>query len=141
MRIKFFIIFSIALLSSLVASAQRFIDFGTTTKPDTLTNAVTRTYATTPTFIDALYSYSVHVKADSLSGANAGTVTLEVCNDRTGTNWIAIQTMTVDGTGTDEAIWEGALRARRVRVRWVMPAGTRTVRAQTYGVLKREVGY
>lgn len=115
--------------------AQRIIDV--IALGDTLTNQTTKTYATTPVLLDVPYYYSFHVAADSISGSNAGTAKLQVCNDRTGTNWYTVQTLNIDGTGTDEALWEGILYAKRIRVYYDMPSGTRKVRARVYGTLKR----
>jgi hypothetical protein len=116
-------------------SAQRFIDIIATN--DTLTNQVTKVYTTSPTQLDVPYTYSIQVFADSLSGSNAGTAKLQVCNDRTGTTWSTLQTLTIDGTGTDEALWEGTVYARRIRVYYDMPSGTRKVRARVFGSFKR----
>jgi hypothetical protein len=108
---------------------------------DTLTNQTTKTYLTShsggPALLDVPYYYSVQVYADSLSGSNAGTAYLQVCNDRSGTNWITLQSLTIDGTGTDSAIWEGIAYGRRMRIYYDMPSGTRKVRARVYAMFKR----
>lgn len=117
------------------ATAQKYFDI--IALGDTLTNQTTKTYTTSPVLIDVPYYYSIHIAADSISGSNAGTAKLQVCNDRTGTNWYTVQTLTIDGTGTDEALWEGTLYARRVRIYYDMPSGTRKVRARVYGAFKR----
>ena len=46
-------------------------------------------------------------------------------------------TLTIDGTGTDEALWEGICYARKVRVYYITPSGTRKVRAKVYASFKR----
>lgn len=112
--------------------AQKFFDLYSAAS-DTLTNQTTKTYSTTPATLESPYYYSVHVKADSLSGSNAGFCYLQVSNDRTGTNWYTLQTMTIDGTGTDEALWEGIVYARRIRVYFSMPSGTRKVKPTVAG--------
>ena len=127
--------FSLLLGLAFDAGAQKYFDI--IALSDTLTNQTTKTYTTNPMLIDVPYYYSIHVAADSLSGANAGTAKLQVCNDRTGTNWYTLQTLTIDGTGTDEALWEGLLYARRVRIYYDMPSGTRKVRARVYASFKR----
>lgn len=130
------LLFLLALASAAFPlSAQRIIDV--IALGDTLTNQTTKTYTTTPVLLDVPYYYSFHVAADSISGSNAGTAKLQVCNDRTGTNWYTVQTLTIDGPGTDEALWEGTLHAKRIRIYYDMPSGTRKVRARVYGTLKR----
>lgn len=118
--------------------AQRYFDVSDI---DTLTNQdtiiVTTANNSGPTLIDVPYYYSVHVMADSLSGANAGTVYLQVSNDRDGLKWYNAQTLTIDGTTTSSALWEGILYARRARVYFITPSGTRSVRVQTYASFKR----
>lgn len=127
-------------LCSVSASAQRFFDISSLSS-DTLTNQTTKTYGTTfsggPAIIDVPYYYSIYAAADSLSGANAGTAKLQVCNDRTGTNWYTLQTLTIDGTSRSEALWEGIVYARRIRVYFDMPSGTRKVKPYVYGAFKR----
>lgn len=129
------LLFGFLFAAAPVAQAQKYLDINVAN--DTLSNQVTKNYTTTPALIDVPYYYSIHVAADSISGANAGTVRLQVSNDRLGTTWYTVQTMTVDGTGTDEALWEGLLYARRFRVQYEMPSGTRKVRARVYASLKR----
>lgn len=130
---------SLLLLFAVQMEAQKMFDIYVNN--DTLSNATTQAYATTknggPALIDVPYYYSIQVYADSISGANAGTAYLQVCNDRTGTNWSTLQTLTIDGTGTDSALWEGIVYARRLRVYYDMPAGTRKVKARVYGMFKR----
>lgn len=131
------LIFTLSILFALAAQVEAQKYFDVIALNDTLTNQTTKTYTTNPVLIDVPYYYSIHVAADSLSGSNAGTAKLQVCNDRTGTNWYTLQTLTIDGTGTDEALWEGLLYARRVRIYYDMPSGTRKVRARLYASFKR----
>lgn len=128
------ILFSLLLcIVAFSASAQRYFDL---IKADTLTNQDTLIFTTSPVLIDVPYYYSIHVACDSLSGATAGTAYLQVCNDRTGTNWYSVQSLTIDGT-LSEALWEGILYARRVRLYFITPSGTRSVQARAYGSFKR----
>lgn len=86
----------------------------------------------------ANWKYSVHVRADSLTGANAGTVYLQFSND--GSLWWNHPTsITIDGPAAsyDEYAWEGVLYARRLRVYAITPAGTRTVRLRTAAILRK----
>jgi hypothetical protein len=116
--------------------AQRFFDIAPITA-DTLVNQDTIIYTTTPSLIDVPYYYSIHVQADSVSGANAGSAYLQVSNDRAGTVWVTTQTLTIDGTGSDSALYEGILYARRVRVYFITPSGTRRVNTAVHASFKR----
>jgi len=118
------------------AEAQRFFDL-ISPASDTLVNQDTIIYTTTPALIDVPYYYSIYVAADSLSGANAGFAYLQVCNDRTGTNWHTVQTLTIDGTTRSAALWEGIVYARRIRVYFITPSGTRRVWPIVNGSFKR----
>ena len=83
------------------------------------------------------WNYSVHVRADSLSGANAGTAYLQFSND--GTLWWNHSTsITIDGPGTsfDEYGWDGILYAQRMRIYAITPSGTRSVRLRTAVILR-----
>lgn len=135
------LLFLLVFLSTLFNAAQAQKMFDIFDDNDTLSNQTTKTYLTThnggPALIDVPYYYSIQVYADSLSGSNAGTAYLQVCNDRSGTNWITLQSLTIDGTGTDSALWEGIVYARRMRVYYDMPSGTRKVRARVFGMFKR----
>lgn len=131
-------LFALSLLcfTSATAQAQRFFDLQSATA-DTLVNQDTVIYTTTPVMVDVPYYYSIHVKADSLSGANAGFAYLQFSNHRTGSVWYTAQTLTIDGSGSDEALYEGILYARRVRVYFITPSGTRRVKPHVHGVFKR----
>lgn len=139
MKKKFLLAF-LGLCLSVAVQAQRYFDVIAPTA-DTLINQDTFIYTTAtsggPTIIDVPYHYSVHVKADSTSGANAGFCYLQVSNHRSGTVWYTVQTMTIDGTGTDEALWEGTLYARRMRIYFITPSGTRRVKPHVYASFKR----
>src|SRR5690606_8370206 len=80
----------LALTIATAANAQRYFDLIAPTA-DTLVNQDTVIYTTAtsggPTIIDVPYHYSVHVKADSVSGANAGFCYLQVSNHRSGSVW------------------------------------------------------
>lgn len=118
--------------------AQRYFDVSDV---DTLTNQdtiiVTTANNSGPTLIDVPYYYSIHVVTDSLSGANAGTAYLQVSNDRNGSIWYNAQSLTLDGATQQSVLWEGILYARRARVYFITPSGTRSVRVQTYASFKR----
>ena len=97
-KISFFAVTLFAMLLAFQAEAQRFFDINRT-GTDTLATSTTINIATNPVLIDVPYYYSIHVIADSLSGANQGVVKLQVSNDRTGTNWFDVPnaSLTVDG--------------------------------------------
>lgn len=136
------IFFSLVTLFLCVASlpAQRFFDVISPTA-DTLVNQDTVIYTTElsggPLNLDVPYEYSIHVMADSVSGANAGFAYLQFSNHRSGSKWYTAQTLTIDGSGTDEAFYEGTCRARRVRVYFITPSGTRRVKPHVYASFKR----
>lgn len=117
---------ALALCAAPEAQAQRYFDL-ISPAGDTLVNQDTIIYATSPVLIDVPYYYSIYAAADSLSGANAGFAYLQVSNDRTGTNWHTVQTLTIDGATRSAALWEGILYARRIRVYFITPSGTRRV--------------
>lgn len=125
-------IFSLLLLAFAImvipeqTQAQRFFDL-ISPATDTLINQDTSIYSTTPAILDVPYYYSIYAAADSLSGANAGFAYLQVSNDRTGANWHTVQTLTIDGTTRSAALWEGIVYARRIRVYFITPSGTRRV--------------
>lgn len=81
----------------------------------------------------APYYYSIQIQADSVSGANAGTAYLQIANQKTAnpTRWNTLQTLTIDGAGTTTATWEGILYARKARVYYISPSGTRRVNIYT----------
>jgi hypothetical protein len=122
------------------AQAQRFFDIQSATS-DTLVNQDTIIYSLNssggPATIDVPYYYSIHVKADSLSGANAGFCYLQVSNKRSGDVWYTLQTLTIDGSGSDETIWEGIGYGRKYRIYFITPSGTRRVKPNCYASFKR----
>lgn len=115
------------------ATAQR--NFEPYNDTDVLTNQDTVTDLF-PYLFKRPYYYSVQVQSDSVSGANAGTCTLEVSNENTPTKWSVLQTMTINDAGSDTALWEGIIYARRMRVRWITPSGTRVVNTTTNASFK-----
>ena len=127
-----------ALAAPIAGTAQRFFDI---TKVDTLTNQDTIIVTTTtdrgPATMEQPYYYSYHILTDSLSGANAGTAYLQFSNDRLGTTWYNAQTLTIDGATQQSVLWEGICYARRARVYFITPSGTRSTRVQLYSFWKR----
>lgn len=117
------------------ADAQR--QFEEVSRMDSLVNQDTVIQEFSYTF-KRPYLYSVQIQADSVSGANAGTCYLQVSNDKatTGTKWHTVQTLTIDGTTSSVALWEGTLYARRARVYYISPAGTRKVYLYTLASFK-----
>jgi hypothetical protein len=88
-----------------------------------------------------LWNYSVIVFADSISGANAGTVQLQISNDPAGTAspiWSNYGTAgTIDGTADQFFNYEGTLYARRLRVLITSPAGTRKTAIRLRGLFRQ----
>jgi len=89
------------------------------------------------------FFYSVQIQADSISGANQGFAYLEVSNDpqSVGRRWHRTQTLTIDGPGTDAALYEGVVYARRMRVYYISPSGTRRVAVKTNATFKAYSNY
>ena len=135
-----FLTLSLMLMLAFTATAQRFFDIQSS--GDTLVNRDTIIYLTThnggPLNIDVPYEYSVHVKTDSISGANDAVVYLQFSNHRSGSVWYTAQTLTSDGTGSDEALWEGTMKARRMRIYCITPNATaRRIKVHCYAIFKR----
>jgi len=131
-------LFSAAFLlgSAIEATAQRY--FEEVSDVDSLVNQDTVILNFAYTFKRPFY-YSVQIQADSVSGANAGTAYLQFSNDKatSNTKWHTAQTMTIDGTGSDYALYEGILYARRARLYFISPSGTRRVNLYTFASFKQ----
>jgi hypothetical protein len=80
------------------------------------------------------YDYSILVTADSLSGSNAGTVNLQVSN---GNIWTTIDTDTIDGTTRQFFLYEGIIRARKLRVQVTTPSGAKSIALNVQASAKR----
>lgn len=130
-KLLFFLAF--ALCCAFQATAQR--DFEEVSKYDSLGTSTTITQEFGFVFKKP-YLYSVYIQSDSVSGSNAGTCVLQVANDKAGIRWKTIQTLTIDGAAQQTALWEGTLYARRMRVQFTSPSGTRKTRVRTEAVLK-----
>lgn len=130
------LLFSISIFCALCAfapqdaHAQRF--FEEVSDVDSLVNQDTVILNFAYTFKRPFY-YSIQIQADSISGANAGTAYLQFSNEASAspTRWNTAQTLTIDGTTTSTALWEGMLYARRARIYFISPSGTRKVRLYT----------
>lgn len=87
------------------------------------------------------YEYSWVIKTDSISGANAGTIAVQIANDNDNSPvWFTTSTGTIDGPGTQLFSAEGTLRARRHRILITSPSGTRKTVVNAYGAAKRLAG-
>lgn len=124
------------LFSATPATAQRF--FEEVADVDSLVNQDTVALQFDYTFKRPYY-YSIQIQADSISGANAGTCYLQFTNDKatSGTKWHTAQTFTIDGTGSSYQLWEGLLYARKVRLYFISPSGTRRVNLYTFASFKQ----
>lgn len=151
MKLKVFILGLLALLL-LVAVATRteaqtnapkvftWVESG-----DTLGTSTTLTYEPVingSTDKSKLWAYDILVEADSVSGANAGTVTLQISNDPPGTLagnviWFDLDSDTIDGSDTQVFHYTGTLYARRLRVVVTSPSGTRSTDIELRGVLRQ----
>ena len=85
------------------------------------------------------WEYSFIVQADSVSGANAGTVALQVSNSLGASTpvWVTIDTDTIDGSTAQVFTYDGVMRYRRIRVLVTSPAGTRRTDISIDAVAKR----
>ena len=89
----------------------------------------------------ALYEYSWIIKTDSISGANAGTIYVQVANDNDSSPvWFTTSSGAIDGAGTQLFQAEGLLRARRHRILIISPSGSRVTIVNAYGAAKRKGG-
>lgn len=89
------------------------------------------------------WSYSVIVEADSLSGANAGTATLQFSNSPSNVSaanatWYNVSTETIDGATTQTFHFTGEVSASRARLVITSPSGTRETALKVQGTLKRK---
>jgi hypothetical protein len=133
---KFRLLFLLLCLSVASAFGQgaRFRTFAST---EVLTNQDTAIYDITTGDFKWAATYGISVLTDSLTGANAGTVYLEYCDDPTGTYWVRDATsLTMDGAAQQTIRWSGTLTARRLRVYFVTPSGSRTTRIRCYASIK-----
>lgn len=86
------------------------------------------------------YDYNWIITADSLSGANDGTVYLQTSNSAYGGTdvWYNAGTTTIDGTTTQTINYTGTLLARRLRVYFLTPSGAKSIRINAQGLAKRK---
>ena len=112
---------------------------------DTLGTSTTLTYEPVingSTDKSKYWSYDIIVESDSISGANAGTVTLQVSNDAPGTAaanviWYNLASATIDGTADQVFHYTGTLNSRRIRVLVTSPSGTRRTNIELRGFLRQ----
>ena len=115
---------------------------------DTLGNASSKTFIHTDTRtgrtldIPAPFEYSFVVRSDSLSGATAGTISIQVSNSSANVTdanaiWATVDTGTIDGTAPQFFAFEGVVRARRIRVLITSPAAAQSTLLRVQGALKR----
>lgn len=111
---------------------------------DTLGTSTTLTYEFSEKgravdFPTAGWEYSFIVQADSISGANAGTVALQVSNSLGASTpvWVTIDTDTIDGSMAQVFTYDGVMRYRRIRVLVTSPSGTRRTDISIDAVAKR----
>jgi hypothetical protein len=93
---------------------------------DTLTTStsldtVTYTLAT----VRSAHNYEFQVNADSLTGATGATCYLEQSSDAGGTDWVAVETVVVNGVTTRQ-LEVGSLYAGTLRCRCMAPSSTQS---------------
>jgi hypothetical protein len=129
-----FLLLLFAATATVSAQGPRFRAFANT---EVLTNQDTAIYDITSGDFKWAATYGITVVTDSLTGANAGTVYLEYCDDPTGTYWVRdASSLTIDGAATQTIRWTGTLTARRLRVYFITPSGSRTTRVRCYASIK-----
>ena len=90
-----------------------------------------------------IWSYSVHVVSDSISGATGGTCVLQTSNN--GTHWVTAaniytatsQTLTLNGATQQTALWEGILYARRIRIYQITPSSTQVTSVRIKAFMRK----
>lgn len=89
-----------------------------------------------------LWRYSITVVADSLSGATAGTISLQVSDApaTAGSNvdWVTTSTGTINGTGQTLYYFTDTLAARRIRLRITSPSGSQSTALRIRATFKDE---
>jgi hypothetical protein len=89
-----------------------------------------------------IWSYSVHVVSDSISGSTAGTCVLQTSNN--GIHWVTAaniytatsQTLTLNGATQQAALWEGVLYARRIRI-YQITSGTQVTSVRIKAFMRK----
>lgn len=113
---------------------------------DTLETSTTLTYDFNSLFFSGkdmthAWSYSITIEADSISGANAGTVTFQVSDspnsNSISTLWYDHDTDTIDGATTQVFHYEGLLYSPKGRLTITSPSGTRQTALRVFVSLKR----
>ena len=148
---KNFISFAFLALMALFAielsgqtNAARGVIYTINVDTDTLGTSTTLTYefqekGRAVDFPTTGWEYSFIVQADSISGANAGTVALQVSNSLATSTpvWVTIDTDTIDGATTQVFTYDGVMRYRRIRLLITSPSGTRRTDITVDAVAKR----
>lgn len=98
------------------------------------------TTAGTATLFTDLVQLNIIVKTDSLSGATAGTVTVEVCNDPDGSIWYPTSsTLTVNGATSQYLNFEDTdFNNSKARVKIVNTSATQSNKMQIAWATKRK---
>lgn len=132
-----------AVLSAQTNSAKGVI-YTINTDTDTLGTSTTLTYefqekGRAVDFPTAGWEYSFIVQADSISGANAGTVSLQVSNSLGASTpvWVTIDTDEINGATAQVFVYDGVMRYRRIRLLVTSPSGTRRTDIAVDAVAKR----
>lgn len=130
-------------LSAQTNSAKGVI-YTINTDTDTLGTSTTLTYefqekGRAVDFPTAGWEYSFIVQADSISGANAGTVALQVSNSLGASTpvWVTIDTDEINGSAAQVFVYDGVMRYRRIRLLITSPSGTRRTDIAVDAVAKR----
>lgn len=142
------VLFLFAMLFAIGLSGQtnsaKGVIYTINTDTDTLGTSTTLTYefqekGRAVDFPTAGWEYSFIVQADSVSGANAGTVSLQVSNSLGASSpvWVTIDTDEINGATAQVFTYDGVMRYRRIRLLITSPSGTRRTDIAVDAVAKR----
>lgn len=109
---KIIFLFVLVIGIAVAANAQPYFNLS---KYDSISNSTAPTTELTfPGISSGMYSYSITLQADSISGSTAGVMYFQVSNMSTGNYWKTVSSTTINGVQTT-ALLEDTLCARRAR--------------------------
>lgn len=109
---KIILVIVSALFFAFIANAQPYFNLS---KYDSISNSTAPTTELTfPGISSGMYSYSITLQADSISGSTAGVMYFQVSNMPSGNYWKTVSSTTINGVQTT-ALLEDTLCARRAR--------------------------
>lgn len=82
-------------------------------------------------------NYEIQLNADSLSGATGATCTLQLSMDQQGSDWVILETMTVNGV-TTRSRETGSFIRGQLRCRCIAPSSTQSTAVRVDWVADRQ---